>query len=129
MFGKNNTKPQDPADKQAELDAQKLKDDAELEAQIALEEKQAKEAKEKQDALDAQALLDKQAELDKKKTPEPKSKGEKPAGTPSFTPLDEKKQHKIVILKTASGLKKGKEHVVSGNVANILIKKGLAKAL
>lgn len=63
----------------------------------------------------AKADAEKQAESENQTSPEEKVE------------LDEFREHKIKILKTTPNLKEGNEHVVSGNVANILIKRGIAK--
>ena len=43
--------------------------------------------------------------------------------------LDEKKEYKIEVIKSSGSLIEGKTYFVSGNVANILISKGLVKKI
>jgi membrane protein involved in colicin uptake len=92
---------------------------------------------EEQARLDEEALLaqiaaeeeaKKKAEADAKAEEEAKAKSESDNASPEEqADLDEKREHKIVVLQNTQHLKKDNEHVVSGNVANILIKRGIAK--
>jgi len=43
--------------------------------------------------------------------------------------LDEKKEYKIEVIKSSGSLIEGNTYFVSGNVANILISKGLVKKI
>lgn len=43
--------------------------------------------------------------------------------------LDEKKEYKIEVIKRNGSLKVGEVYYVSGNIANILIGKGLVKTI
>lgn len=43
--------------------------------------------------------------------------------------LDEKKEYKIEVIKSSGSLIEGNTYIVSGNVANILISKGLVKKI
>lgn len=101
-------------------------DDQALLDAIALEEK---EEADKKAALEAQEILDKQAEVDAKVESDRQQAliDQALLDAETFEALNEKSEFKIVILKATQHLREGKEHVVSGNIANILIKKGVAK--
>jgi hypothetical protein len=90
----------------------------------AIEPEVANEPEISESASESTESKDLESEELEEKTPEPLENKEEAV---AFVPLNEKKQFKIMITKTSGGLKKGKEHTVSGNVANILIKKGVAK--
>jgi membrane protein involved in colicin uptake len=84
----------------------------------------------KEEAAKAEAEAKAKADAEAKTAEEAKAKEE--ANSYSQSPeekadLDEQIEHKIKILKTTPHLKEGNEHVVSGNIANILIKRGLAE--
>lgn len=72
------------------------------------------------------ALIAKE-EQEKIDSSEPKTEIDpKPESKPEVEEIDEAREYKIVILENTKHLVKGKEHIVSGNVAKILTHRGFA---
>ena len=59
----------------------------------------------------------------KKKPEEPEIENKKS----KVTEFDDKKEYKITITEAVRGFKKGQEKIVSGNLARLFIKQGIAK--